>query len=309
MGEVCRLFGKSRQAYYQKEKRRGRDAVDEETVLTYVRGIRARQPRIGTRKLHALLGGVMRESGIRMGRDKLFGVLRDHGMLVEPRRKRARTTDSGHAYRKHPNLIKGYEPAGPERIWSSDITYVMTDEGFAYVSLVTDRYSRKVMGYHVHETLETKGPLRALRMALKNRDYRETELIHHSDRGIQYASGSYVGLLHRNGIHISMSAPGNPYENAVAERVNGILKTEYCLDGRFRTVGQVRNAIGEAVRLYNTERPHASCDYLTPEQAHRHNGPLKKRWRSYPRKSHQPEIDGETRNSFQQLSCKTPMGT
>jgi transposase InsO family protein len=160
------------------------------------------------------------------------------------------------------------------------------------------------MGYHVHETLETKGPLQALHMALKNRDYRGTELIHHSDQGIQYSSGSYVGLLHRNGIHISMSAPGNPYENAVAERVNGILKTEYCLDGRFRTVGQVRTAIGEAVHLYNTERPHASCDYLTPEQAHRHHGPLKKRWRSYPSKVLPHPISEETHLALQQLLAK-----
>jgi len=223
-----------------------------------------------------------------MGRDKFFALLRENGLLVAPRRRRARTTDSGHTYRKHPNLIKGYEPSGPEQIWSGDITYVVTEQGFAYVSLITDLYSKKVMGYHVHGTLETEGPLRALHMALKHRDHRETSLIHHSDRGIQYCSDTYTGLLRRNGIQISMSAPGNPYENAVAERVNGIIKTEYCIEGRFRTIGQVRHAIGEAVRLYNTERPHASCDYLTPVEAHLRHGPLKKRWRSYPSKVHPP---------------------
>jgi len=270
----------------------------------YVRGIRAQQPRMGTRKLYELLGDVMRENGIRMGRDKFFALLGTHGLLVKPRRKRVRTTDSGHAFHTHPNLIRGYEPSGPEQIWSSDMTYVWTDEGFVYVSLVTDQYSKKIMGYHVHETLKTEGSLRALRMALKHRSNRSTKLIHHSDRGIQYCSDAYVGLLKRNGIHISMSAPGNPYENAVAERVNGTLKTEFYLDSCFRTIDQVRHALGEAVRLYNTRRPHASCDYLTPEEAHRRSGPLKKRWRSYPSRVQQPSISEETRQAIQQLLVK-----
>jgi transposase InsO family protein len=301
---VCRLFGKSRQAYYQGEKRTLRQAVDEEVVLVYVRGIRSGQPRLGTRKLYALLAGVMSKSGIRMGRDKFFELLRKHGLLVEPRRKRVRTTDGSHLYRKHPNLIKGYEPSRPEQVWSSDMTYVWTERGFVYVSLITDQYSRKIVGYHVHETLETEGPLRALRMALKHRDRRETMLIHHSDRGIQYCSETYVGLLRRNGIQISMSAPGNPYENAVAERVNGILKSEYYLDGCFRTIKEVRRAVEEAVRLYNTGRPHASCDYLTPEEAHRRHGPLKKRWRVYPAKAQPTPISEEIQQALRQLLVK-----
>jgi putative transposase len=276
-------------------------------VLRYVRGIRARQPRMGTRKMYALLSSMIYENGIRMGRDKFFTLLREHELLVEPHRRWARTTDSGHAYRTHPNLIKGYEPSGPEQIWSGDMTYIATEQGFAYVSLITDMYSRKVMGYHVHGTLETEGPLRALHMALKHRKHRETRLIHHSDRGIQYCSDTYVGLLRRNGIQISMSAPGNPYENAVAERVNGIIKTEYCLDSCFRTIEQVRQAVREAVRLYNTERPHASCDYLTPEEAHRRHGPMKKRWRSYPSKVLPHPASEETHLALQQLLVKGVM--
>lgn len=249
--------------------------------MTYVRGIRNRQPRIGVRKLHSMLGIVLSENGIKMGRDKLFALLKKHGLLVKPRRRRMVTTDSNHVYRKYPNVIREHVPNGPEQIWSSDITYVSTERGFVYVSLVTDQYSKKVMGYHVHPTLEAHGPLAALQMAIKNRCYKETHLIHHSDRGVQYCGDKYSTLLKRNNIRISMSAPGNPYENAVAERVNGIFKHEFYLDSHFSTIGQVRRMLREIVTVYNTNRPHASCDYLTPEQAHQQYGILKKRWKSY----------------------------
>jgi len=246
----------------------------------------------------------MKDNGIKMGRDKFFVLLREHGLLVKPRRRRVRTTDSNHVYRKYSNLIKEYEPCGPEQIWSSDITYVSKEKGFVYVSLVTDQYSKKIMGYHVHATLEAEGPLKALRMALKNRSHRETRLIHHSDRGIQYCSEEYIRLLERNGIQISMSALGNPYENAVSERVNGIVKTEFYLDDHFRNIGQVRKAIKEAVFLYNNHRPHASCDYLTPEQAHQRHGRLKKRWCKYPSKVQPQTISEETRKALEQLMVK-----
>ena len=274
-------------------------------MLTYVRGIRVRQPRMGSRKLYWLLKAIMKENKIKMGRDKFFALLRRHGLLVKPRRRRVRTTDSNHVYRKYPNLIKGYEPLMPEQIWSSDITYVSTGKGFVYVSLVTDQYSKKIMGYHVHTTLEAAGPLQALRMALKNRSHTETPLIHHSDRGIQYCCGEYIRLLNRNGIQISMSSPGNPYENAVAERVNGTVKTEFYLDGYFGNIGQVRRAVKEAVFLYNNHRPHASCDYLTPEQAHRRQGKLKKRWRTYPSKTQPPPISEDIQKALEQLLLKT----
>lgn len=305
MGQVCQLFGKSRQAYYQIEKRRIRSGIEEEIVLMYVRGIRASQPRLGTRKLYWLLKVVMKDNGIKMGRDKFFALLREHGLLVKPRRRRVRTTDSNHVYRKYPNLIKEYEPCKPEQIWSSDITYVSTEKGFVYVSLVTDQYSKKIMGYHVHATLETEGPLKALRMALRNRSHTKTRLIHHSDRGIQYCCGEYIGLLERNGIQISMSAPGNPYENAVAERVNGTIKMEFYLDGYFRNIEQVRKAVKEAVVLYNDHRPHLSCDYLTPKQAHQQHGKLKKRWRKYPPKIQPQTLSEETHKAWEQLLVKT----
>jgi len=286
------------------EKRRNRRYVGDEMVLMYVRGIRVRQPRIGTRKLYSLLKVVMKDNGIKIGRDKFFALLSANGLLVRPRRKQVRTTDSNHLYRKYPNLIKEYEPCGPEQIWSSDITYVSTEKGFVYVSLVTDQYSKKIMGYHVHETLETDGPLQTLRMALKNRSHTETRLIHHSDRGIQYCSEEYVELLERNGIQISMSAPGNPYENAVSERVNGTIKTEFYLDGYFRNIEQVRKAVKEAIFTYNNHRPHASCDYLTPEQAHQRNGKLNKRWRTYPIKRQPYAMNEETQKALEQLLVK-----
>lgn len=307
MGQICRLFGKSRQAYYQMEKRRDRNQVGDEIVLMYVRSVRARQPRMGTRKMYWLLNAVMKENGIKMGRDKFFGLLRSHGLLVKPRRRGVRTTDSNHVYRKYPNLIKEYEPCGPEQIWSSDITYVSTEEGFVYVSLVTDQYSKKIMGYAVHATLEAEGPLQALNMALKNRSHPETRLIHHSDRGIQYCSGEYIGLLERNGVQISMAAPGNPYENAVSERVNGIVKTEFYLDGYFKNIEQVRTAVSETVFLYNNHRPHASCDYLTPEQAHQQRGKLKKRWRNYQSKVQPQVIHEDTQKALEQLLMKVSL--
>lgn len=288
------------------EKRRAKQGIEEEMVLVYVRGIRAAQPRMGTRKLYALLRTVIQENGIKMGRDKFYHVLGEHGLLVRPRRRHRVTTDSSHAYRKYPNLIKGREPGGPEQVWASDITYVPMGKEFAYVSLVTDQYSKRIMGFQVHETLEAEGPLRAMRMALKNRTHRETRLIHHSDQGIQYCCEEYVTLLKRNGISISMSAPGNPYENAIAERVNGVLKTEFYLDSHFETIAQVRKAAWEAIFLYNHHRPHASCDYMTPYQAHQQSGPLKKRWRTYPRKKrpYKHRISEETRKAIDQLLMK-----
>ena len=298
------MFGKSRQAFYQLEKRRLKGYIEEEIVVTYVRGIRARQPRMGTRKLYCLLKDVMEKNGIKMGRDKFFSLLRTNDLLVKPRRRRIKTTDSKHMYRKYPNIIKEYEPCGPEQIWSSDITFVSTEKGFVYVSLITDQYSKKIMGYHVHPTLEAEGSLKALRMALKNRSHRETRLIHHSDRGIQYCCEEYITLLKRNGVQISMSAPGNPYENAVAERVNGTVKTEFYLDDFFRNIGQVQKALKETVFVYNNERPHASCDYLTPNQAHLKQGVLKKRWRTYKPKVQPQKIDGETQKALEQLMAK-----
>ena len=282
-----------------------KEYIGEEIVGVYVRAIRVRQPKMGMRKLYCLLKAVITENGITMGRDKFHAYLRANDLLVKPRRRRIQTTNSRHGYRKYPNIIKGYEASGPEQIWVSDITFVTTETGFVYVSLITDQYSKKIMGYQAHPTLEAEGSLEALKMALKNRSHRETRLIHHSDRGIQYACEKYVTLLKRNDIQISMSASGNPYENAVAERVNGTVKTEFSLDGCFRDIDQVKKVLRESVSIYNKERPHASCDYLTPEQAHQRQGRLKKRWRQYKRNVPPKKVDEDTQKAVDQLLLKS----
>lgn len=289
------------------EKRRLKASVDDEIVLVYVHEIRKQQPRLGTRKLYSMLGDVLKSNSIKMGRDNFFKLLRAHELLVKPRRRRIRTTDSNHMFWKYPNLIREYVPTGPEQIWVCDLTYLSTVNGFVYLSLVTDQYSKKIMGYYVSPTLETNGPLEALKMALKHRIHFGSKLIHHSDRGIQYCCGDYIAVLKKHGIQISMSAKGNPYENAVAERVNGILKSEFYLDRYFDNINQVRHIVKESILIYNTQRPHASCDYLTPDEAHECKGILKKRWKNYKpdKQFHEPEpIAEEVKKVLDQLLKK-----
>lgn len=265
--------------------------MDEEMALVYVKAIRTEQPRIGTRKLHSMLQQVFESNGIKIGRDKLFMVLRRNSLLVRRRRRRVKTTESNHVFGKYPNLIKDFIPTGPEQIWVSDITYLCTRNGFVYLSLVTDHYSKQIMGYHVSATLEVLGPLKALRMALRNRRYPGSRLIHHSDRGIQYCCHEYIELLESNGIVISMSAKGSPHENAVAERINGVLKSEFYLDRVFDDYTQARRVVRETIDIYNSQRPHASCNYLTPRKAHTRNGLLRKRWTDYKRRNTHHDLE------------------
>lgn len=277
------MFGKSRQAFHQMETRKTKESVNDEILLVYVKEIRKQQPLLGTRKMYNMLQGILKTNAIKIGRDKFFSLLKGNYLLVKKRRKHVGITDSNHVYRRYRNLIKEYIPTGPEQIWVSDITYLSIEKGFVYLSLVTDLYSKKIMGYHVDATLETRGPLEALRMALKNRMHPDSLLIHHSDHGIQYCCHEYVSALESNQIQISMSARGNPYENATAERVNGILKYEFYLDRCFSGLADVEFVVKDTIRVYNNLRPHASCDYLTPDQAHKRSGVLKKRWKNYKR--------------------------
>ena len=277
------MFGKSRQAFHQMETRKTKESVNDEILLVYVKEIRKQQPLLGTRKMYNMLQGILKTNAIKIGRDKFFSLLKGNYLLVKKRRKHVGTTDSNHVYRRYRNLIKEYIPTGPEQIWVSDVTYLSIEKGFVYLSLVTDLYSKKIMGYHVDATLETRGPLEALRMALKNRMHPDSLLIHHSDHGIQYCCHEYVSALESNQIQISMSARGNPYENATAERVNGILKYEFYLDRCFSGLADVEFVVKDTIRVYNNLRPHASCDYLTPDQAHKRSGVLKKRWKNYKR--------------------------
>lgn len=267
MKTLCGAAGLSRQGYYKQRKARGRRQVDEEAIVELVRRERALQPRLGARKLLALLGGELAEMDIRIGRDRFLEVLRRHGLLIERRRRSVRTTQSAHGFRTYPNLYRETHLTGAHQAWVSDLTYVRTEEGFEYVWLVSDAYSRKIVGHCAWHTAEAVGGVKALKKALGQLPEGARPL-HHSDRGIQYCCWDYVALLDRHGIAISMTEEDHCYENAQAERVNGILKQEYGLGETFATRAQVRRALKEAVMLYNGRRPHTSLGYRTPQAVH-----------------------------------------
>jgi putative transposase len=274
---LCRSFGYTRQAYYKRQQREERQAVMAELIIQEVIGIRKQQKRIGVRKLYHMLEAFLCEHRIKMGRDAFYDLLREHSLLVRKRRlRKPRTTFSG-PWKRYPNLIRDYMPTGANQVWVSDITYVRVKEGFAYLSLITDAYSRKIVGYSLWRDLSTKGCVSALRMALRNNPERDS-LIHHSDRGLQYHSGAYKKLL-GPGTRISMTEKSDPLENAIAERVNGILKDEL-LEKRFETFKEAREKIDEAVSIYNHHRPHLSIEMLTAE-AHTRTGILKRQWKNY----------------------------
>ena len=278
------MFGKSRQAYYQYEKSLLREELNKDLVVDLVLEERHFQPRIGVRKLHHLLGEAFQEYGLKVGRDKLFEILRENDLLVEPGKRYTVTTNSRHWLKKYNNLITGTTVERPDQVWVSDITYLRLVNGFCYLSLITDLYSHKIVGWHCSESLETDGCIKALEMALKGRRNQSLPLTHHSDRGMQYCSNAYTSLLREQGIAISMGEVGNPYENAVAERVNGILKTEFMLSETFQDVRLARMQAGEAVRIYNERRPHGSCQMMTPVQAYGQKGTLRKTWKNYRKK-------------------------
>ncbi|MEM9078770.1 MAG: IS3 family transposase [Bacteroidota bacterium] len=276
---LCKLFGKTRQGWYAHWQRKKELALSETFILKLVKEIRREHPRIGTHKIHYMITPQLQQHGIRYGRDKLYHLLYRHGLLIRQRKRKVYTTNSNHSLKKYPNLIKDLRLYLSEQLWVSDITYLKVGKGFAYLSLVTDAYSRKIVGWCLYPTLEATGAVTALTMAIKDRKTNRN-LIHHSDRGIQYCCQQYARELDYYGIRISMSAKGDPYENAIAERVNGILKTEYLLDKTFNSIMVAKTAVANAIEKYNYLRPHASCDYNTPDIAHQLKGPLKKRWKS-----------------------------
>jgi putative transposase len=278
--ELCLLLGYSRQAFYQYRKQSEKEALEYDLLIQEVLEIRQKQKRIGTRKLFHKMNSFMEHHGIVIGRDAFFDLLSVHGLLIRKRRrKKPLTTFSNHWLRKHPNLIIGFIPLGPNQLYVSDITYIELEDGFAYLSLITDAYSRKIVGFYLSEKLTAKGCIEALKMAFKNNSERG-RLIHHSDRGVQYCCADYVALLNRNSVRISMTQSGDPLENAIAERVNGILKEEL-LENVYPSFKEAQKAVAIAVSIYNNERPHGSIDYLTPSEAHQGEGELKKRWKNY----------------------------
>lgn len=236
-------------------------------VVELVKQQRLLMPKIGTRKLYYLLENKLKELGV--GRDKLFTILKANHLLIKPKKKYHITTNSHHRFRKHKNQIKDIEFIRPEQVWVSDITYIGNRKNPSYLSLITDAYSKKVMGYNVSDSLNVKGSLLALEMALKNRNYKNEPIIHHSDRGLQYCSNEYQKILDKNDILPSMTEQYDPYENAIAERINGILKQEFDIDKYDTNLKTKSELVQNSIEIYNSFRPHLSNYMLTPNQMHK----------------------------------------
>lgn len=279
---LCWLLGITRQAFYQHFWQQQTIEIEDHLVLQEVINLRKDHRVMSGRKLYEKLSPFLLEHQIKMGRDAFFTLLAINGLLVKRRRRRYITTWSKHWLRKWPNLIRGIELTGINQLWVSDITYWKVDGKHLYISLVTDAYSRKIVGYHLAETLESIETIKAMQMALKQLPSVLTiPLIHHSDRGVQYCSDDYVKLLQDNNIRISMTENGDPLENAIAERMNGILKEEYLLHHQLTNKEQAEKQLAIAVKLYNEQRPHFSIGLLTPELVHSKNLTTEKLWKNY----------------------------
>jgi transposase InsO family protein len=274
------LLGYSRQSYYQGIKFTQQKAYEAEIIISEVLRHREKQKRIGTRKLLHEMADFLTMHDFQIGRDSMFSLLFDHGLLVTKRRRKGSTTTlSRHRFKKYPNIIKGMVPCAPNQLWVADITYIHLSEGFAYLSLVTDAYSRKIVGFNLRKDLSAKGPLEALKMALGSAKCTKN-LIHHSDRGVQYCSDDYVAMLEKSGAKLSMTEKGDPLENAIAERVNGILKTEL-LEEVYTNFETAQNAVAIACSTYNHLRPHNSINNLKPFEAHQLQGNIPRLWKNH----------------------------
>lgn len=264
---MCKYFNISRQGFYKSDKQLVTVELEEQLVVDMVQGIRRHLPRLGGKKLYYQLEKDLSYFG-KIGRDKFFNILRRNGLLIKPKKSYTKTTNSFHRFRKWKNLIKDLEPTRTEQVWVSDITYIRTLDGFVYLFLITDLYSRKIVGWSLSKSLSIEGGIDALKMALRSRRDKSQSLIHHSDRGVQYCSAEYVKTLQNAGVEISMTEVNHCYENAVAERVNGILKDEFYLDSIFNSYQQTEATARSAIKNYNEKRPHWSLNLLTPSQVH-----------------------------------------
>jgi putative transposase len=263
IAQACELFGVTRQAFYKDQRRETEKFLRQAAILEVIKEIRARQPRVGTRKIHKMLG----QSEIRIGRDYLFEFLGERKLLIKPKKNFRKTTNSYHRFRKHQNLIRELEIDRPNQVFVSDITYLDTLEGHCYLTLITDLYSRKIVGWNVSRSLAVEGCQKAVRMALKG--VKKTEdLIHHSDRGYQFCSPRYTGILEKHKVRISMTEQDHVYENAVAERVNGILKIEFLLGERLNSLEDAARLAAESIKTYNEQRLHTSLNYRTPSECY-----------------------------------------
>ncbi len=263
LSALCRVAGISRQGFYGGRRARQRQASEAGPIVAAVQQERRIQPRVGTRKLQVLLG----KAGVRVGRDRLFGLLRAHDLLVRRKKKAMRTTYHDQSLPVYRNLLYALEPTQAHHVWVSDITFIATEQGPLYLSLIADQVSRRIVGWQAGESLAASECLEALRMAIAQLPPNRWP-IHHSDRGCQYCCHEYVAVLNERGLPISMTEANHCYENAQAERLNGILKDEFNLDALFRTRAQARLAIAQAIHTYNTRRPHLALGMRTPDEAH-----------------------------------------
>ncbi|WP_442266462.1 IS3 family transposase [Tenacibaculum sp. ZS6-P6] len=280
ISSTCKLLGFSRQVYYQANYRVKKSQSIANKVVELVKRVRMEQPRIGTRKLYYLLSEEL--SSLAVGRDRLFDILRANKLLIKRQKSYHITTNSHHRFRKHTNLIENLEINRPEQVWVADITYLGNRKNPMYLSLITDAYSKKIIGYHLDKTLEVSSTVKALEIAMKNRVYPEKELIHHSDRGLQYCSNIYQNILSKHNIKCSMTESYDPYQNAIAERVNGILKQEFFIATTNLDIKIMKKIVKQSITIYNSKRPHWSCHFKTPNQAHQQN---KMKIKSYRKKT------------------------
>ena len=283
LADLCSWFGVSRQAYYQSKNGVEQDLIEQEILLEKINDIRKDHKRLGGRKLFFKLEDFMTEHHIKMGRDAFFDLLRSNNLLVKQRKRYHITTNSNHWMKKYPNLIKDIEPLGSNHVWVSDITYWKTKGGHYYISFITDAYSRKIVGYQVADTMEAIESVAALKMAIKTSKLSADGLIHHSDRGSQYCSSVYVKTLRKSNIEISMTQNGDPLENAIAERVNGIIKGEYLFNYEITSLSKAKEVLKSVVKLYNEDRPHSSIGNAAPSQVHNNDTDLeiKRLWKNY----------------------------
>ena len=285
---LCRLFGKSWQAYYQHKDTLVKERLREEMVVQFVKEIRLLDPGIGGEKLHYMyLQRFGKDYEYMVGRDKMESIISANGLNVRISRKRPRTTDSSHGLPTYPNLVKELAPMRKNQLWVTDITYIPIwindyEYFFCYLSMITDCYTKEIISWYVGESMEAWCSVECLMQALDAIvEEDDINLIHHSDRGVQYVSAAYTSVLLEAGIKISMTDSGDPKDNAVAERQNNTIKNELLKDFRFHSVDEVRKAMGKAVEFYNNERPHMSLDNMTPRQAAQCRGKIKKKWISY----------------------------
>jgi len=277
LAKISGLFGLTRQAVYSHIKLSYIKGFQNKLVLNLVDKIRVHHPKMGTRKLYNIMKPQLINWNINIGRDKLFNLLKVNGLLVKRKKRRYITTDSNHPYRKYENLIVDFIPYQANQLWVSDITYLKVEQQFYYLFLLTDAYSRKICGYKLSDNMEACNAVDCLQMGIDNANSTRG-LIHHSDRGIQYCSHEYVKLLQDNKLRISMTQDGNPTDNSIAERINGILKQEYLFMEKYKNYEELKKEVDKAVYKYNELRPHLSCDMLTPLEAHSKIGKLNRKW-------------------------------